>query len=126
MRSASVVAGMAALAATAQGGPVPVERFDPYVGDMRTFSTAGCSANNQGVGTVTQSMTGSCHKNADPFSSIYLYMSAGWVFRAHSDPECKDEGSVISTSLTGSPFVCNNHTSAWAAYMVTRLNPGKA
>ncbi|KAI1477516.1 hypothetical protein F4774DRAFT_191713 [Daldinia eschscholtzii] len=120
----SILAGMAALTATAQGGPLP--RFDPYVGDMRTFSTAGCLTNNQGVGTVTQSMTGACQRNPDPFSSMYLYMGAGWVFRAHGDPECKDEGTVISTSLTGSPFVCNNHTNAWVAYQVDRLNPGKA
>ncbi|KAI1464476.1 uncharacterized protein F4812DRAFT_442276 [Daldinia caldariorum] len=124
MRSASVVAGMAALTATAQGGPLP--RSDPYVGDMRTFSTVGCLANNQGVSTVTESMTGACQRQADPFSSMYLYMNSGWVFRAHGDPECKDEGNVILTSVVGRPFVCNNHTSAWTAYLVSPLNLGKA
>ncbi|KAI2775776.1 hypothetical protein F4815DRAFT_486886 [Daldinia loculata] len=117
----SVLAGLGALVATTTGGPLP--RSDPYVGDFRTFTQTGCSADNQGVGTVTQSMTGACNRYGDAFSSMYLYMVAGWVFRAHSDPLCKDEGDVISTSLAGSPFVCNNHTNAWVSYQVDRLYP---
>ncbi|KAI8961515.1 hypothetical protein F5Y11DRAFT_225260 [Daldinia sp. FL1419] len=120
----SVLAGLAALITIAKGGPLP--RLDPYVGDLRTFTQAGCSADNQGVGTVTESMTDACQLYPDAFSSIYLYMAAGWVFRAHNDPTCKDEGTVIATSLAGSPFVCNNHTNAWVAYQVNRLNPGAA
>ncbi|KAI0844778.1 hypothetical protein F5Y00DRAFT_266200 [Daldinia vernicosa] len=118
----SILIGLAALVAITTGGPLP--RFDPYVGDLRTFGQTGCFADNQGVGTVTQSMTGVCNRYGDPFRSMYLYMIAGWVFRAHSDPLCKDEGTVIVTSISGSPFVCNNATNAWVAYQVDRLSPG--
>ncbi|KAI1390652.1 uncharacterized protein F4822DRAFT_157066 [Hypoxylon trugodes] len=123
-RSASIVAGIAALAPT--GGSVAIPATDPYVGDLRTFSRTGCSADNQGVGTFTQSMTSSCQVYATEFNSLYIHLNPGWIFRAHNTPDCHDAGIVIAETTAGSsPVVCNNQTSPnWVAYSVRPIQPG--
>ncbi|KAI0378157.1 hypothetical protein F5Y04DRAFT_164197 [Hypomontagnella monticulosa] len=126
MHSAYLVTGLAAFASTVTAAPTP--SLDPYIGDLRTFSATGCSLDNQGVGTFTESMTGTCNLYAVQFSSLYIHLTPGWVFRAHNDPTCQDNGTVIAETLAGSgyPIVCNNHTNAWVAYSVDRVVPGQA
>ncbi|KAI4864004.1 hypothetical protein F4820DRAFT_351351 [Hypoxylon rubiginosum] len=95
---------------------------DPYVGDIRTFTESGCSAQNQGVGTFTHSMTSSCNAYAEAFGSLYVHLKDGWEFRAYTTSNCSDEGTVISGTAPGvSTTVCNNQSadfSPWVAYSV--------
>ncbi|KAL7624955.1 hypothetical protein AAE478_004169 [Parahypoxylon ruwenzoriense] len=111
----------ALLAWTSNAAVLP--RIDPYVGDLRTFSTTGCFANNQGVGTFTESMTGICNLYPEQFSSIYIHITAGWIFRAYTDQNCHDNGTIITGTPPGAgrPIVCNNQIGpAWVAYSVRR------
>lgn len=116
---------------------------DPYVGDIRTFTESGCSAQNQGVGTFTHSMTSSCNAYAEAFGSLYVHLKDGWeceylftqawilmvlvanliqLVRAYTTSNCSDEGTVISGTAPGvSTTVCNNQSadfSPWVAYSV--------
>ncbi|KAI1411846.1 hypothetical protein F5Y13DRAFT_51706 [Hypoxylon sp. FL1857] len=120
----AALTGLVAVVSTAKAAAVP--RADPYVGDLRTFTQIGCSADNQGVGTFTESMTNTCNLYPERFSSLYIHLTSGYVFRAHNLPDCQDEGAVIVETPpgSGSPIVCNNHTTSWTAYSVYRLQPG--
>ncbi|KAI2467931.1 hypothetical protein F4781DRAFT_289304 [Annulohypoxylon bovei var. microspora] len=113
--------GLVALASSTNALILP--RIDPYVGDLRTFGQVDCSADNQGVGTFTQSMTGICNKWPETFSSLYIHITDGWVFHAYSTSNCSDNGTAIEGSIPkdGSPIVCNNSPSEWVAYTVDRL-----
>ncbi|KAI1138515.1 hypothetical protein F5Y05DRAFT_413136 [Hypoxylon sp. FL0543] len=117
----ATLASLVAVIFTVKAAVLP--RADPYVGDLRTFTQIGCSADNQGVGTFTESMINTCQLYPEQFSSLYIHLTSGYVFRAHDDPSCKDEGTVIAETPpgSGSPIVCNNHTTAWIAYTVQRL-----
>ncbi|KAI2641352.1 hypothetical protein GGS26DRAFT_535314 [Hypomontagnella submonticulosa] len=77
MHFTSLVAALAALASTSKAAAVP--QSDPYVGDLRTFSLPGCWTENQGVGTFTESMTGTCNLYAVQFRSLYIHITSGWV-----------------------------------------------
>ncbi|KAI0835754.1 hypothetical protein F5Y06DRAFT_118306 [Hypoxylon sp. FL0890] len=121
MHFTATLVGLAAVISTAKAAVLP--RADPYVGDLRTFTQLGCSADNQGVGTFTESMTNICNLYPERFSSLYIHLTNGYVFRAHDEPNCKDEGNIIAETPpgSGSPIVCNNHTTSWVAYTVQRL-----
>ncbi|KAI1086640.1 hypothetical protein F5B19DRAFT_128364 [Rostrohypoxylon terebratum] len=119
MYSTHILAGLLALAFRANAVALP--RNDPYVGDLRTFGQVGCSADNQGVGTFTESMTGMCNQWPEAFSSIYVHITDGWVFHAYTTSNCSDDGTIIQGSEDGSPVVCNNSPTQWVAYAVDRL-----
>ncbi|OTA98465.1 hypothetical protein M426DRAFT_110044 [Hypoxylon sp. CI-4A] len=131
----SVLTGVAALASSAKAAAVPSTppaatntiESDPYIGDLRTFTQENCSLDNQGVGTMTHSMTGGCNVYAEAFSSIYIHLNPGWIFRAHATPNCTDNGTIIALTQAGSAstIVCNNQTIPWVAYSVDALQPGE-
>ncbi|KAI1455371.1 hypothetical protein F4805DRAFT_271308 [Annulohypoxylon moriforme] len=123
MHPADVLTGLVALASTANAVALP--RDDPYVGDLRTFGQVDCSADNQGVGTFTQSMTGICNQWPEAFSSVYVHLTDGWVFHAYTTSNCSDNGSFIQGSVPkdGYPVVCNNSPTQWVAYTVDRVEP---
>ncbi|KAI1099113.1 hypothetical protein F4804DRAFT_94075 [Jackrogersella minutella] len=123
MHPTSTLIGLIALASDSQALVVP--RIDPYVGDLRTFGQPGCSADNQGVGTFTQSMTGVCNVWPELFSSLYVHITDGWVFRAHDETNCQDNGTVIQGSIIqdNSPIVCSSYATGWIAYRVDRVEP---
>ncbi|KAI0884165.1 uncharacterized protein GGS22DRAFT_19909 [Annulohypoxylon maeteangense] len=123
MRPTDILTGLIALASGAHSAALP--RNDPYVGDLRTFGQVDCSADNQGVGTFTQSMTGICNQWPEAFSSIYVHLTDGWVFHAYTTSNCSDNGTFIQGSVPkdGYPVVCNNSPTKWIAYTVDRLEP---
>ena len=77
MYSTYIITGLIAFASYVNAVALP--RNDPYVGDLRTFGQVDCSADNQGVGTFTESMTGMCNQWPEAFSSIYVHITDGWV-----------------------------------------------
>ncbi|OTA67107.1 hypothetical protein K449DRAFT_430286 [Hypoxylon sp. EC38] len=121
MHFITTLTGIITAISTAKAAVLP--RADPYVGDLRTFTQTGCLLDNQGVGTFTESMTNTCNLYPEQFSSLYVHLTNGYVFRAHNDPNCHDEGNVIVGTPPGSehPVVCNNHPTSWVAYTVYRL-----
>lgn len=74
MYLASVLAGVVAFASARV-----IHRDDPYVGDLRTFTVTGCYAENQGVGTFTESMVNICQSYPLKFSSISIHLTDGWT-----------------------------------------------
>ncbi|KAI1215162.1 uncharacterized protein F4807DRAFT_23810 [Annulohypoxylon truncatum] len=123
MHPTYIFTGLVALASSANAAVLP--RNDPYVGDLRTFGQVDCSADNQGVGTFTQSMTGICNQWPEAFSSIYVHLTDGWVFHAYTNSNCSDNGNFIQGSVPkdGYPVICNNSPTQWVAYTVDRLPP---
>ncbi|KAI1762727.1 hypothetical protein GGR53DRAFT_403930 [Hypoxylon sp. FL1150] len=123
-----ILATAAALAYTVSAAVLPKDviadsAVDAYVGDLRTYTQFGCSTDNQGVGTFTQSMTSSCNVYPESFASLYIHMVDGWQFRAHTTDNCTDDGTVIDTTTAGgmASIVCNNQTEKldpWVAYSV--------
>lgn len=63
MQFSSLFLAAAALIGGSQAASIP--RQDPHIVDFRTFGQPGCSADNQGVYTYTQSMLNTCHSFAD-------------------------------------------------------------
>ncbi|KAI1371339.1 hypothetical protein F4677DRAFT_435810 [Hypoxylon crocopeplum] len=125
MYFASILTSFAVVASTGRAAVLPP--LDPYIGDLRTFSQEGCDIDNQGVGTFTQSMTNNCNLYASPFNSLYIHITTGWMFRAHNEADCRDDGTIIAKTLPGAgyPIVCNNQTLPWVAYSVYPLAPGE-
>ncbi|KAI1080853.1 hypothetical protein F5B20DRAFT_580093 [Whalleya microplaca] len=119
MRSISLVTPIVAFASAAYAGAIP--RADPYVGDFRTFSEAGCKTINQGVGTVTHSMTNVCIAYPETFNSMYLHLTDGWKFVAHTDNNCRDNGTaIISVPFGATNTVCSDNRThnPWMAFKV--------
>lgn len=88
--SSLFLAATAALISGSQAAAIP--RADPHIVDFRTFGQPGCSADNQGIYTYTQSETGTCY----PFSDVDTVRS---IFVGDITEGCNGESSS-SSSLT--------------------------
>lgn len=76
MRIVAVLAWLSFNAAVSTAAVIA--RDDPYAGDFRTFGEAGCSADNQGVGTIVLSRISSCTKYPLAFKSIATHGFEEW------------------------------------------------
>ncbi|KAI2602458.1 hypothetical protein GGR54DRAFT_502279 [Hypoxylon sp. NC1633] len=126
MHFTSIFASLVAIASMSSAAAIPIPELDAYIGDLRTFSAIGCSSQNQGIGTYTQSMTGACNLYSENFNSLYIHITPGWAFRAHKESDCRDEGTIIAkTAVNNDPIICNNQTLPWVAYSVKPLVAGE-
>lgn len=64
MQFSSLFLAAAALITGSQAAAIP-RQSDPHIVDFRTFGQPGCSADNQGIYTYTQSMLDTCYTFGD-------------------------------------------------------------
>ncbi|KAJ1329012.1 hypothetical protein MN608_05743 [Microdochium nivale] len=82
MRASTILTYMCCTIITSHAAAAVI-RNDPYTGDIRTFGETGCSADNQGVGTVTLSMVKQCKSWPLSFNSVYVHGFSGWQCGYH-------------------------------------------
>ncbi|OAA67929.1 hypothetical protein SPI_00124 [Niveomyces insectorum RCEF 264] len=117
--AAAAVAVLVA-ASTTMAGPIPApdahapavlsSRNDPHEADFRTFGAPGCSAENQGIYTLTLSNTDQCQPFADPIGSV-LVVDNLCTLTVYDDAACSQASKVLPTKA------CQDGT--WKSYKLT-------
>ncbi|KAK3335820.1 hypothetical protein B0T19DRAFT_395629 [Cercophora scortea] len=75
-----------------------VSRQDPHIGDIRTWGQLGCSADNQGVWTITTSELDLCHDFGITVKAVNLTdINDGCSFFAFSEAGCKGVRCAFGT-----------------------------
>ncbi|KAK0624805.1 hypothetical protein B0T17DRAFT_253466 [Bombardia bombarda] len=93
-----------------------VTRSDPYVGDYRVWGEPGCSAQNLGVGTVTESGLDTCKNFGDIVKAVNLTnVVDGCTFFVYSEIHC--EG--IRESIKKGSGCGNAIDVVWSSYQFT-------
>ncbi|TPX09129.1 uncharacterized protein E0L32_001608 [Thyridium curvatum] len=94
-----------------------VTRNDPHQADFRTFGVAGCSEDNQGVYTLTQSNVGTCKPFTAPIGSMSVTNNLCKQYR--SNPRARSvyvyDDEACSAGETELP-VGSCQDGAWLSY----------
>lgn len=115
MQFSSLFLAAAALIAGSQAASIP-RQSDPHIVDFRTFGQPGCSADNQGIYTYTQSMLDTCYTFGDlNVESIFVAdITAGCSVYAYTDTACSENQTTVPAGIEN----CYSYADGLASYEV--------
>ncbi|ROW11454.1 hypothetical protein VMCG_01515 [Cytospora schulzeri] len=115
MQFSSLFLAAVALVAGSQAASIP-RQSDPHIVDFRTYGQPGCSADNQGVYTYTQSELNTCHAFVDTtVESIFVTdITDGCSVYAYTDAACSDNQITVPVGIDN----CYSYAAGLGSYEV--------